>query len=94
MCVLVAQSCLTDCSPVYCSPPGSSVRGILQAGVLEWVPVSRESSRPRDGTLVSCIAGRLSPTLQADSLLHCRQTLSYIAGGHFTIRATKEALCV
>ena len=41
------------------SPPGSSVHGILQARILEWaaVPSSRGSSRPRDGTQVSCIAG-------------------------------------
>ena len=34
----VAQSCPTLCSPVDCSPPGSSVHGILQARILEWVP--------------------------------------------------------
>ena len=43
-----------------CSPPGSSVHGIYQARILEWVaiPFSTESSGPRDGTCVSCIAGR------------------------------------
>ena len=43
-----------------CSPPGSSVRGIFQARVLEWVaiPFSRGSCWPRDQTLVSCIVGR------------------------------------
>ena len=43
------------------SPPGSSVYGILQARILEWVamPFSRGSSQPRDWTQVSCIAGRL-----------------------------------
>ena len=42
------------------SPPGFSVHGILQARILEWlaIPFSRGSSQPRDGTLVSCIAGR------------------------------------
>ena len=56
----VAQSCLTLCDPVDCSPPGSSVHGILQARILEWVAISfsRGSSRPRDRTQVSCIAGR------------------------------------
>ena len=46
------QSCLTLCNPRACSPPGSSVLGILQARILEWVamPSSRGSSRPRDGT--------------------------------------------
>ena len=56
----VTQSCPTLCDPVDCSPRGSSVHGILQAGVLEWVAISfsRGSSRPRDRTQVSCIAGR------------------------------------
>ena len=46
MCVLVAQSCLTLCDPMDCSPPGSSVHGILQARILEWVaiPFSRGPS--------------------------------------------------
>ena len=56
----VAQSCPTLCDPVDCSLPGSSVHGILQARMLEGVafPFSRGSSRPRDQTQVSCIAGR------------------------------------
>ena len=58
-----AQSCLTLCDPMDCSLPGSSVRGIFQARILEWVAISlsRGSSRPRDRTwisCVSCIAGR------------------------------------
>ena len=58
--VLVAQSCLTLCNPIDCSPPGSSVDGILQVRILEWVAISfpRGSSWPRDWTHVSCIAGR------------------------------------
>ena len=36
----VAQSCPTLCDPVDCSPPGSSVHGILQARLLEWVAIS------------------------------------------------------
>ena len=54
------QSCLTLCDPMDCSPPGSSLHGILQARILEWVafPFSRESSQPRARTPVSCIAGR------------------------------------
>ena len=57
--MLVAQACLTLCGPKDCSPPGSSVHGILQARILEWVamPSSRESSQPRDQTRVSCMAG-------------------------------------
>ena len=38
--VLVVQSCLVLCDPMDCSPPGSSVYGILQARVLEWVAIS------------------------------------------------------
>ena len=58
----VTQSCPTLCDPVDCSLPGSSVQGILQARVLEWVAISfsRGSSRPRDRTQVSCIGGRRS----------------------------------
>ena len=66
---LVAQSCPTLCDPIDCSPPSSSVHGILQARILEWVamPSSRGSSEPRDWTQVSCVAG-----------------------GFFTISATRE----
>ena len=58
--VLVAQSCPALCDPTDCSPPGSTVHGILQAGILEWVAIlfSRGSSQPRDRTQVSCIADR------------------------------------
>ena len=58
--VLVAQSCPTLCNPRDSSPPGSSVHRILQAKILEWIdiPFSRRSSRLRDQTQVSCIAGR------------------------------------
>ena len=61
VCVLVAQLCPTLCDPTDCSPPGSSVHGVLQARILEWVDIffSRASSRPRDQTQVSCFAGRL-----------------------------------
>ena len=53
----VTQLCLTLCGPMDCSPPGSSVHGILQVRILEWVaiPFSRGSSHPRDPTHVSCI---------------------------------------
>ena len=56
----VAQSCLTLCDPMDCSLPGSSVHGIFQARVLEWVAISfsRVSSWSRDWTWVSCIVGR------------------------------------
>ena len=57
-CVLakLLQSCLTLCDPMDCSLPGSSVHGILQARILEWVamPSSRGPSRPRNQTPISC----------------------------------------
>ena len=57
-----AQSCPTLCDPMDCSLPGSSVHGIFQARILECVAISfsRGSSRPRDQTWVSHIAGRLT----------------------------------
>ena len=56
-CCLVTQSCLTLCEPMNCSPPASSVHGILQARILEWVALSfsRGSSQPRDWTHISWI---------------------------------------
>ena len=56
----VAQSCPTLCDPMNCSLPGSSVHGIFQTRVLEWVAISfsRRSSQPRDWTQISCIVGR------------------------------------
>ena len=58
--VLAAQSCRTPCDAMDCSLPCSSVHGIPQAKILEWVAnsYSRESSKPTDWTQVSCIAGR------------------------------------
>ena len=55
---LLAQLCPILCSPMDCSPQGSSVHGILQASLLEWVaiPFYRGSSQPRDRPQVSCIA--------------------------------------
>ena len=60
----VAQSCLTLCDPMDCSLSGSSVHGIFQAIVLEWIAIffSSGSSRPRDRTHVSCLPGRFFTT--------------------------------
>ena len=70
VCVWVSLWCLSLYDPKDCSPPGSSVHEVLQARILEWVAYlfSRGSSRPRDRTRVS-----------------------RIAGGFFTIWATREA---
>ena len=54
--LLVTQSCPILCTPMDCSPPGSSVFGILQARILEWVAIPFSRTEPR------------SSTLQADSL--------------------------
>ena len=58
MCVLSLQSCLTLCALTDYSLPGSSVHGILQTRILEWVAISfsKGSSQPRDQTWVSLIA--------------------------------------
>ena len=87
-CCLVTQLCSALCDPMDCSSPGSSVRGILQARILEWVAISssRESSRPRDWTWVSpgkntgvgChlfLQGIFLTQGLNPGLLHCRQTL-------------------
>ena len=54
---MLVQSCLTLCNPMNCSPPGSSVYGVSQARMLEWVVTSysRGASQPTDPTRVSCI---------------------------------------
>ena len=54
----VAQTCPTLCDPMDCSLPSSSVRGLFQARILEWVaiPSSRGSSQPRDQTQVSYVS--------------------------------------
>ena len=64
--VLVAQSCLTLCDPMDCSLPGSSVHGILQARILEWVAIffSRVIFQSQELNL---------------DLLHCRQILYYLS---------------
>ena len=60
LCAKQLQSRLTRCDLVDCSPPGSSVHGVLQARILEWVPMPspRGSSWSRGWNWVSCIAGR------------------------------------
>ena len=54
----VAKSCLIVCDPVDCRLPGSSVKGISQARILEWVAISfpKASSQLRDQICVSCVS--------------------------------------
>ena len=63
VCVLVAQSCPTLRNPMDCSPPGSSVHGIFQARILEWVVIPFSRDLPNPGIEPGSL------TLQADSLL-------------------------
>ena len=85
---LFAQSCLTLCDPMDCSPPGSSGHGILQQRILEWVamPSSRGSSEPgiKPGSLAApALSGRLQtvvkPVLLADGR-HCFKSQTNIRG--------------
>ena len=57
------QLCLTLCDPIDSSPPGSSVHGISQARILEWVAISSPGDLPNPGIEPG------SPALQAESLL-------------------------
>ena len=59
LCVCVCMSnCVQLCNLMNCSLPGISIHGIFQARILEWVATSysKGSSRPRDGTHVSCVS--------------------------------------
>ena len=84
---MLSHTVLSDsCKPMDCSPPGSSVHGIFQARILEWVAISfsRESSWPKDQThvsCVSCIAGRFFTLWQADETQ--RHTAKYSDLEHF-----------
>ena len=59
---VVAQSCLTLCDPMDHNLPGSSVQGILQARILEWIAIPFSGDLPNPGIKP------MYPTLQADSL--------------------------
>ena len=81
--LLFAQSCPTLCYPVDCSSlPGSSIHGIFQARILEWVAISfsRRSSLPRDWTEVSCIVGRRFTVWVTRKVLYV-YTYIYICSG-------------
>ena len=76
-CCLVVKSRLTLCDPMDCSPPVSSVHGILQARILEWVAIPFPRNLPDPGIEPT------SPALQADSSpLNHREALSNILKGH------------
>ena len=50
----VTQSCPTLCDPMDCSPPGSSIHGVLQARILEWVAISFSTESIEKNKLISC----------------------------------------
>ena len=79
--MLVTQLCLTVCDPMDWSFPGSSVHGIIQARILEWVamPFSNGFSWPSVWTWVSCFAGRFFTIL---SHLGSKITQKNPKGGH------------
>ena len=99
--VLVTQLYLTLCNPMDCHLPGSSIHGILQARILEWVaiPSSRGFSQPGDWIQVSCIAGRLFtiwewvaiPFSRWPSQPRDQTQVSFIGVRLFTIWTTSEA---
>ena len=68
--------CPTLCDPRDCSPLGSSVHGILQAKILEWVaiPFSNGCSKPRDQTQFSCIASRFFTRRNINNLRYADDT--------------------
>ena len=94
---LVTQSRSTLCDPMDCSLPGSSVHGILQAGILEWVamPSFRVSSQPRDQTQVFCTAGGFFFffffNLFCFIIIFFNVFCFIFAGGFFTVLTTREA---
>ena len=85
--VCISQLCLTICNPMDCSPPDSSLHGILQARILEWLAISfsRRSPGPRDWTHVSHITGRFfsiwatkfAPTLNLKREMQIKTTMRY-----------------
>ena len=72
-------------SPMDCSPPGSSIHGILQARILEWlvIPLSRGSSQSRDWTRVSCIVGKFF------TIWATREVFGYIIRGYLISSSVK-----
>ena len=88
---------MTLSDPVDCSPPGSSVHGILQARIPEWLAISfsRESSQLRDRTQVSCVSciGRQisSPLCNLGSLPSLLQLANYQHGVRSSVESHTES---
>ena len=90
VCVLVAQSFQTLCDPMDCNPPGSSVQGILQARILEWVaiPLSRGYSWPRDQIWISHTTDRFFYHLSYQRSNTCFWLDSHLPGAWFEITSS------
>ena len=75
---LLSHVCLF-CDPMDCNPPGSSVHGILQARILEWVAISfsRGSSQSRDWVQVSCLVGRFFTWEASGPLIPSKQKFGF-----------------
>ena len=100
VCVL-PQSCLTCCNPMDRSLPGSSVQGILQARILEWVvmPSSMGSSRPRYQTCISYVSciGKFfttSANWEAQYLFNTNLTFLCFCSCYFTNLNTHSPHCL
>ena len=86
----VTKSCLALCNPVDCSLPGSSVHRIFQARTLEWVAISssREASRPRDQTRISCrLLHWQTDSLPLSHLGRPRRNTHKCHSGHYEFKA-------
>ena len=106
--VLVTKSCLTLGNPMDCSQPGSSVYGISQARILEWVAISfsRGSTQPRDRIWVSHIAGWFftplghyrtpswAPCVVQQLPLALRRPLHCMGIWNVPCRESKHGLCI
>ena len=97
---LVTQSCMTLCHPKDYSPPGSSVHGIFQARIAEWVAVSftRGSSRPSDRTRVSyvsciCQAGFLPLAPPGRPWMHRMERGGPVSGGTKALPRERQEPC-
>ena len=88
----VARSCPTLCHSMDCRSPGSSVHGVFQVRILEWVAISfsRGSSQLRDRTLVSCTAGRLFTVWASRKYTHTH-THTHT---HMSQTCTRHYVCV
>ena len=92
--IVCVPSCLTLCDPTDCSPPGSSVLGISQARMLDWVaiPFCRGSSWPRDRTHISCIASRFFTTESRGKPKGGQQEIKFKASKQREIRVSHQRM--